>query len=207
MGCHKQSKLACKFGNLTNHYRVGNLTTPDYSVQDHTPKRVDTHLLIIKPVSPKDSEIKLANMEIFRVLGPLSDIQQGDILETDKTKSVNTVPTITIYQLGLATLGFKTDRVGDICNGEDVVYSNIKFAFLPSTDYQGRPLNREIMETMDIPSIEVITYDKSLYSDTRDAEGLQLVQTDISPNLKWTITNVVNFGVAQVLTLKRGWVS
>lgn len=205
--------LACDYGLLTNHLRVcatGSTGTVDYTLVNQTPVELATRKYIIKPSSPRWSEVRLANMEIFRIsAGNTCPLKPGDILALDNSVT-GTQPPITIYQKtpGNATLGFKSDRIGAIFNGNiaatgNALYTNIKFAFLPSTDYPGKPLNREFKDTMGVPSVEVVTFKKDLYTTTFDAEGLYLVQTDCTPNIIWTIRNVVEHGYVQVLTIER----
>lgn len=198
--------LACRRGLLTYHYRVGATAAPDYSVQDHEPIELAQRKYLLQPASPRFSEIKLANMEIYRVIGNTCPLEAGDILEHVATER-STRPAITVYQItsGAACLAFKTDRVGNICHGTEIIYENIKFAFLPSTDFSGRGLNREITDSLGIPSVEAITFKKDLYTSNMDGEGLYLQVTDAEPNLRWVIANIVELGYAQVLTLKRDW--
>jgi hypothetical protein len=212
MSCRSNAaQLACKYGTRFIHYRVGKTSAPDYTVQDHAPKRIDTHNLIVKPTSPKDSEIKIANVEFFVVWGNVSDIKQGDILVADFDDA--TITPITIYQtsekLSGKVFGYKTDRICNISfkadDDAESIYKNVKFAFLPSSDYAGSPLQRELKEQLGTPSIEVITFTKKLYFDNMDAENLFLIQTDCTPNLRWTIQSIVQHGPAQILTLKRDW--
>ena len=202
--------LACSYGLLTSHLRVcasGSTGTVDYTLVDQTPIELATRMYIIKPSSPRYSEVKIANMEIFRIsAGNTCTIKPGDILALDNSVT-GTQPAITIYQKtpGAAVLGFKSDRICSIyhANSSSPLFTNVKFAFLPSTDFPGRPLDREFKDTMQVASIELVTFKKILYTTTHDAEGLYLVQTDCTPNIRWSIQNVVEHGYCQVLTVKR----
>lgn len=212
MGCHdKAAKLACKRGLPAIHYRVGNVTEPDYTVQDHDPMIVDRHKLIIEPSSPRWAEVRIANMEYYRLIGNVDDFEQGDIIEVDTSKVRSTLPPVTILQNteGHACLGFKTDRIGAVYSGNQVdanlLYENIKFCFLPSSDYAGRALNRELKESIDVPAIEIVTFQKIMWTENRDAEGLTLIETDRDVQMRWIIHNVIEHGVVQIWTLKRDW--
>jgi hypothetical protein len=194
--------LACKYGKLTNLLRVGSTAVSDYTVLNQTPIQVLQSIWLVQPSTIKWSEVKLRNMEIFRVAGTVCQIQPGDIIQTDPSAAV-TIPTITIYQNGLGTFGFKSDRVGDIRNGANLVYQNIQFAYLPSSDYPGKPLDREFKDTMALASVEVIIYKRNLRSSVQDVEGLYLHQTDTAPEVRWVIQSSLEYGNCQVLTLKR----
>ncbi len=188
--------LICKYGYLTNRLTV------NYAATDQTPNQVSSGKYIIKPTGFKYSEVRLTDMEIFKVIGNLCPIQVGDILSTDASEGI-TRPDITIFQNGDSYLGFKSDRIGDIKDGLTTVYHNIRFAYLTHSAYPGRPLDREFKDSMSLASIEVVTFKKSYNTTGRNAEGLYLHQTDTNPEVRWVIQTVVEFGDCQVLTLKR----
>ncbi len=61
--------------------------------------------------------------------------------------------------------------------------------------------------SLGVPSIQIVTYQKPLWTNIRDAEGLLLYQIDSDPNLVFEIVQVNEFGNIQIYDVKRSVIS
>jgi hypothetical protein len=193
-----------KYGKPCNILRVGDTLNPDYSVASHDPYQVGKGKFFICKTSNRFAFTDNSDVELFRVTGDRGRIRIGDILET-VNNARGTLPIVTVldYADNQTCTAFKTDRVGDIKNGDTAIFSDIKFSFVPNSEYIGPPLNREMMASLGIAKLVAVTFKKPLDSAFRDAAGLYLNITDSTPNQLYLIEEATDFGNLQMLTLKR----
>lgn len=194
-----------KYGNSFS------ISSIDYTASDQAPTIVDYDKYYVETVTDAYAMTQ-ADAEFYRVDGlRLGKLQPGYLLRcTKSTYSADTTPDLTVVSYkGLGTtLAIKTTRIGAIYNGPVLLYDNIRYDYLPRTNFPGAPLNREIEASTGVPTVQVTMFNRDLWTNTQDAEGLYLYQTDSSPNLVWLITDVTELkidGTATILmmTLKR----
>jgi hypothetical protein len=204
MSCDSQVQFAFRKGSRFNIERVGNLTTPDYTVLNQAASTVFTSKFWVETTPVKWSVTKAPNVEWFRVIGNRNLFQIGDLI-TPLDPTIDSTPTITITQKMpyKTVLGMKTSRFGSIYNGTIPVFENIMFDFLSKSSFPGAPLDREIAGSLNIPAMQAVIFNRQLWTPTMDAEGLFLYEIDRSPQIVWEIAMVTSLGNIQILDLKR----
>ncbi len=186
------------------------ISTINYSASSQTPVVRDYSKYYLETVTDQYSNTAMADAEFFRVDGNKTKIAPGDLLHCTRETGYSNIPDVTILsfnRLG-ACMAIKTTRVGAIYNGFDPIYTDIRFDYLPRSSFPGQPLNREIATSLGIPTVQAVMFNRDLWTPIRDAEGLYLYQTDVTPNIVWTIISVTQCKLdedseALLLTLKR----
>lgn len=202
-----QQDYGAKYGEECTVSRVGSsvLSTPsDYSVANQSPNIVYTAKFYLKQGTNRYPTVKIPDVEIYTVVGK-GVLKTGDIISPAGVSGfTSTSPIVTIFSkvpIG-DYFGFKTDKVGSIYHGDDVIFSNIKFSYMSRSSFPGAPLDREIKASMNIPAIQVATYTRPLRTSIRDAQGLLLHQTDVTPNVVWEIVSVTTLSNIDIYDLK-----
>jgi hypothetical protein len=206
MTCNSAAFYAWKYGQQFYQGRVGNNVTPDYSVLDQTPINVGLAKYWVETSPARWSQFKAPGVEWFRIIGNTRPLKVGDILTTVNPNS-DTTPIITVSQFSprKACMGFKTNRLGAIYNGSNLIFNNIQFDFLPNSSYPGAPLDREVEASINIPSVQACTFTKPFWTVIRDAEGLFLYEIDRNPQIVWEISMVTPLGCIYIMDLKRNY--
>lgn len=201
-----------RFGQVCTIGRVGTnnpALDPDYSVFDQDPYGIGCGKYYIETTSNRFAQTKASNVEWYAIKGNRNPLKVGDILQPDRTGCMlSTTPDVTfVYTFPQGScFGFKSTRVGAIYNGSTALFTNIRFEYLPTSSFPGAPLNRELEASLGVPSIQAVTFNKPLWTSTRDAEGLLLYQTDTTPNLIWEIVQVNTFDNILILDMKRSMI-
>lgn len=180
------------------------VSTPDYTAQDQTPVLQRTVKLKYETTGPRLAQVKAPNVEWYTIFGRLSYFQAGDVIQAVADR-YTTSPRITVlnYSPFEEVISFKTSRTGNILNGRNLVYENVYFEIIAGSLYPGSPFEREMKSSLGVPSTQAVMYMRDLTTATRDAEGLYLVETDVSPEVTWVIQQVNPFGNMLQLILQR----
>lgn len=180
------------------------VSRPDYTAVDQTPVLVRNILAKVETCTPRYSQSKIPNCEYYAFFGDILPVESGDVI-TVVPGQKSTTPTVTIesFSPGEECVGIKTTRVGSIRNGTEDVYTNVRFDFLPGSNYPGSPLQRQLQNELGVPSTTVVMYFRDLATNTRDAEGLFLVETDVSPEVRWRIEQVNRYNNVMQMVLER----
>ncbi len=203
-----------RFGEQVSIQRVGVSTrtqAPDFTVVDQTPNEIAKYKFYVESGSSKYAMVNAPAVEWYVLKGKRGILRPGDfITPTGATPFPSTTPNITYFNqlpVGIC-IGFKTQRLGAIYNGNTLLYNNIKFDYLPASAFPGTPLDREMEASLGVPSMQAVFFKRVLTTLTQDEAGLFLYQIDTTPNIIWEITNVVELragaGAAiQICDMKR----
>lgn len=194
------------FGQSVNVYRPPLGTTVNQS-----PTLVASNVSYkVEKTGPILSQPGLYNIEFYAIFGDFSAIQKGDILVP--TDSTSDTPAVTVINKspGEGTRGIRTNRTcrlirrRDPDSGtEDVIYSNVRFDFLP-TSYQRTQFDELAVSAGASPSISVILYslpNMQLNRVLYDIEGVRLIESDGTTDVRWVVKLIEEIGNIMHLTL------
>lgn len=193
-----EAKIGRKIGQPFIVYEI------DYTATDQTPEERVRDKYYVAKTSARYAFTDNSDVELFRVTGNRVGVEIGDLFVCNDS-TYNSTPPVTALDHGPnhTFTAFKTDRVGDIMNGDDVVFENIRFSFVPNSEYVGQPLNRAVKGSIGVPSIIAVTFKKALDTTYMSAGGLHLHVTDQAVNQVYIIAEATDFGNLQMLTLVR----
>lgn len=184
------------------------LGRPDYAVADNTPATVTSPILYkVEKTGTSLPQPKGPAMEAYAVFGDRNKIRCGDVL-IPLESTLNT-PVVTVLNISPVEEcnGFRTDRLGEIRNGEEVIFSNVYFDFAPGSAFPGRPLLDNLQDSLNIPDIKVNMFKRDLSTSTRNLEGLMLVEMDTNAEYRWRIKAMSLTGSLMQLVLEEDLIS
>lgn len=194
------------FGQTISIYRPPLSTTVD-----QTPTLIASNVSYkVEKVGAILSQPGLYNMEFYAIFGDFSAIQKGDLLVPTDPESDTPVVTVISKSPGEGTRGIRTNRtcrlvkhIDSDTNVEDVIYSNVRFEFLP-TAYQRTQFDDMAVAAGASPTISVVLFslpnmqmNKVLY----DIEGVRLIENDGTTNVRWVVKLIEEIGNVMHLTL------
>lgn len=194
------------FGQSCDIYRP-----PLGTIQDQTPSLVVSGVSYkVEKVGPILAQPGIYNTEFYAIFGDFSQIRAGDLIVPTDPESNTPIVTVINKSPGEGTRGFRTNRTCRLIKNispetriEDVIYSNVKFDFLP-TAYQRTQFDDLAVAAGAVPSISALIYsltnmqmNKVIY----DIEGIRLIESDGTTNVRWAVKQVEEIGNTMHLTL------
>lgn len=188
--------FAKRFGVRTSIYSV------DYAAEDQTPTLLRNQMYFIENQGPQFAQAPLPNVSFYCIHGDFNMIEPGNVLvPLENTTSLPTLTCLSRYDLG-EIVGFRTDRIGSIYDGEELIYSNIRWCPTSEKDYPENSLARQLRTSPKVTTGAAVLYKRALRTSTFDTEGLLFVETDVTPNVTWKILQTSKIGNLIILTME-----
>lgn len=162
----------------------------NYNQVDGTPTITTGFRCRIEKTTHRLTQPALSGTENYALFGDLDLIQPGDLLISQDSTSSTPISTFVSVSPVTEAVSIRMNRTGAIYNGQDALYTNIKFEFLTGTTFPGSPLERELNASLAVPSLKAVMWERDLVSDTHDSTGLIFKETDASPNVRWQIKEI-----------------
>jgi hypothetical protein len=191
--------IGLRYGQQCNVYRP-----PLGATVDQTPTLIYSGKIKVEISTSRLSQALGSGIEHYTIFGRRDLFQKGDIIVPTGGSNTTTPPvTIASYSPLEECIGFKTSRIGAIKNGTDNVFTNIYFDFVMDSNYPGSALNKELKDSLGVPSLQAIMFNRTLHTSTRDEEGLILYETDTPVSAAYQIIQATSNQTFTILDLKR----
>ncbi len=193
------------FGQAIDLYRP-----PLGTTVNQTPAFVVSDSYKVEKTGPILAQPGLYNIEFYAIFGDFPQLKRGDILLPTDPESDTPVVTVLSKSPGEGVRGFRTSRICRLVKNispedgtEDVIYANVRFDFLP-TAYQRTQFDDLAVAAGAQPTISAIMFslpnmqmNKVLY----DIEGIRLIESDGTTDVRWVVKQVEEIGNLMHLTL------
>ena len=173
----------------------------NYTAVDQTPtQKYARKMYKVETTGARLVQTPLPNGAWYTIIGDYNAVVAGDILVPLRSDSNTPVVTMISRSPFEEQTGFRTSRVGDIMNGEEVLFSDCYFEYATTTNYPGDPIHFKMVISDGVPEQTIIMYRRDLRTTTYDTEGLLLKETSSTPNVYWKIKQTTEIGELMALT-------
>lgn len=191
--------FALEYGESVALYSV------DYTAQDQEPTFTKNAMYFVEPEGPQFAQPGLPNGTYYCVHGDFFSVPPGTLVVP--TEALTSSPTLTVLSRAFLgeIVGFRTNRIGAIYNGETLIYENIRWDLAPTTYTANFPLSKEFKASPDVPILRANMFSRVLRTvgdEAFDTEGLLFVETDVTPNVYWKIKQATTAGDITQLDLE-----
>jgi hypothetical protein len=184
------------------------LKRPDYSVVDNTPATVLSSVKFkVEVAPPRLSQETFINVSYYTIFGDRKLLRAGDILFPLETTE-STTPPVTVLNFSPIEecMGFRTSRVGKLTYDIDTnVYTTVYFDWVGS-GYPGSSFQETLSGALAIPTKKAVLFTRTSIkpqSNSNEVQGMRLIETDGTTEVRWVVKLVDQIGNLTQLTLEQ----